>query len=170
MSKGLNTQKRSAMRGFSLIELLIVVAVILIIAAIAIPNFIRARISAHEASATNSLRTINTAETTYSNTYGTGYGTLAQLQTPSDPCTPTAAAACLIDPLLSTGTKSGYTFTAVPLRANNVAFIGAAVPVLVGQTGQRTFCVDQTGTIHADITGGGAPADDVGCEALPAIQ
>ena len=63
-------------KGFSLIELLIVVAIILIIAAIAIPNLLRSRMSANEASAVNSLRSINTAEVTFSSTYGVGYGSL----------------------------------------------------------------------------------------------
>src|SRR5271157_4793005 len=85
--------------GFSLIELLIVVAIILIIAAIAIPNLLRAKIAANETSAANSMRTIFTAETAYASAYGAGYGTLAQLGSAA-PCGPgtvaTAAAACLI--------------------------------------------------------------------------
>src|SRR5690242_7276499 len=102
-------------KGFSLIEVLIVVAIILIIAAIAIPNLLRSRMSANEASAVNSLRTINTAEVTYSSTYGIGYGPLISLSTPAAGCPlATAAAACLIDSGLGGGTKSGYKFTAVP--------------------------------------------------------
>src|SRR5437868_7824897 len=88
-------------RGFSLIELLIVVAIILIIAAIAIPNLLRSKMAANEASAVGSLRTINTAEVTYSSTYGTGYTDLTTLGTSG-----------LLDNVLSAGTKSGYTFTA----------------------------------------------------------
>lgn len=157
-------------RGFSLIELLIVVAIILIIAAIAIPNFLRARISAHESSAVSSIRSINTAEAAYNTTYGAGYGTFAQLGTPSVPCNATAATACLLDPYLSAGSKSGYTFTAVPLGTGNVAFVAASVPMVVGATGQRTFCVDEAGSVHFDLTGSAAPADDAGCEALTALQ
>ena len=85
-------------KGFSLIELLIVVAIILIIAAIAIPNLLRSRIAANEASAAGSIRTIVTAETAYFSTYQAGYGTLAQLGG-AVPCVAAAANACLIDPI-----------------------------------------------------------------------
>lgn len=155
--------------GFSLIELLIVVAVILIIAAIAIPNFLRARMSAHESSAISSMRTINTAEATYNTTYGVGYGTFAQLGSATIGCAPSAAGACLLDPDLSSGTKSGYNFSAFSL-SGGVNYVGGAVPVQVGLTGQRTFCVDEIGSLHVDLTGGAAPADDVGCEALNTLQ
>ena len=84
-------------KGFSLIELLIVVAIILIIAAIAIPNLLRARIAANEASAVGSVRTINTAQVTYSTTYGTGFTSLAQLGGAAG-CVAAPATACLIDP------------------------------------------------------------------------
>src|SRR6266850_755440 len=90
-------------KGFSLIELLIIVA-------IAIPNLMRSRMAANESSAVGSLRTINTAEVTYSTTYGTGFAPLANLGG-ADPCTAVAATACLLDSVLSGGTKSGYTIT-----------------------------------------------------------
>jgi type IV pilus assembly protein PilA len=83
-------------KGFSLIELLIVVAIILIIAAIAIPNLLRSRMAANEASAVGSVRTLNTAQVTYSTTYGTGFTTLAQLGGAA-PCVAAPATACLID-------------------------------------------------------------------------
>src|SRR5438445_12306709 len=96
-------------KGFSLIELLIVVAIILIIAAIAIPNLLRSRMAANEASAVGSMRTINTAAVTYSSTYGIGYpGTLAKL---GPTASATSTSADLLDSVLAAGTKSGYVFT-----------------------------------------------------------
>src|SRR5208337_4058406 len=105
-------------KGFSLIELLIVVAIILIIAAIAIPNLMRSRMAANESSAVGSVRTINTSMVTYSSSYpDTGYpAALANLGGSAAACAPpnlgTIALACLIDPLLSVAPnqKSGYTF------------------------------------------------------------
>ena len=167
---GATSRQQQSHQGFSLIELLIVVDIILIIASIAIPNFLRAKIASHESSAVSSLRTINTSESAYFSTYGVGYGTFAQLSTPAIPCAATAATACLIDPVLSAGTKSGYAFTAVPIGANNLDFVSSAVPLQVGATGQRTFCIDETGAVHMDPAGGAAPADDVGCEALAVLQ
>src|SRR5947209_16677484 len=109
-------------KGFSLIELLIVVAIILIIAAIAIPNLLRARIAANEASAVSSLRTINTAEVTYSTTYPTvGYAaTLAILGPANATCSagPAETNACLLDLSLAspaTTAKSGYLLDAASL-------------------------------------------------------
>jgi type IV pilus assembly protein PilA len=103
--------------GFSLIELLIVVAIILVIAAIAIPNLLRSRMSANEASAVGSMRTINTAEITYVTTYpSSGYSPDLPSLAGSACTSPTSAGACLIDATLGAATtattgKSGYYFT-----------------------------------------------------------
>ena len=147
-------------KGFSLIELLIVVAIILIIAAIAIPNLLRSRMSANEASAVSSMRTINTAEVTYNSTYGIGYGTLAALSAPAAGCpVATAAAACLLDTNLGTGTKAGYTFNAVPSVGSGtaadpfVSFNSTAVPISAGHSGQSDFCSDESGVIRRDPSG-----------------
>src|SRR5580658_9532059 len=98
-------------KGFSLIELLIVVAIILIIAAIAIPNLLRSRIAANQASAVGSLRTLNTAEITYSSTYNVGFtGAMGYLMPNGTNPNPTSTAAGLIDSVLGGGAKSGYSF------------------------------------------------------------
>jgi type IV pilus assembly protein PilA len=149
-------------KGFSLIELLIVVAIILIIAAIAIPNLLRSRMAANEASAVGSLRTITTSEVTYSTTFGLGYGTLAQLSTPAGGCPATGgtvANACLIDAILGAGTKSGYTIGAIPANGAGtaanpfVSFNATAIPQAVGSSGQRGFCTDESGVIRYTTNG-----------------
>jgi prepilin-type N-terminal cleavage/methylation domain-containing protein len=137
--------------GFSLIELLIVVAIILIIAAIAIPNLLRSRIAANETSTVGSLRTINTAEITYNSTYPTvGFTcTLSNLGPPSSG-NPTSTAAGLIDSNLASGNKAGYTIapgTCSTAGAVTVDYQWKADPQSVGTTGQRYFCTDASGVI-----------------------
>jgi type IV pilus assembly protein PilA len=131
-------------KGFSLIELLIVVAIILIIAAIAIPNLLRARIAANESSAVASVRTLNTSQISYNSAYPT-VGFAASLANLSGTCTgtviPTSASACLIDSQLATGTKSGYSFkiaTTGTAPSSNYAVWGN--PLTVNTTGVRSFC------------------------------
>ena len=139
-------------KGFSLIELLIVVAIILIIAAIAIPNLLRSRMAANEASAVGSLRTLNTACVTYSTNYpSVGYpGTLAALG-PST--TATSSSADLIDSVLAGGTKSGYTFTFnAGTGTPSTGYSITADPTSRGTSGQRGFYTDQSGVIRYEAT------------------
>jgi prepilin-type N-terminal cleavage/methylation domain-containing protein len=143
-------------RGFSLIELLIVVAIILIIAAIAIPNFLRSRIAANQASAIESVRTITTAEVTYSTTYGAGYTTnLAVLGPPASGQGVTSTAAGLLDDVLAAGYKSGYSFFYTPdeFNAGTNQYYGYTIfgnPSTVGQTGGMYYYSDQSGVIRAN--------------------
>src|ERR1700679_1754746 len=157
-----NIEMKKKQKGFSLIELLIVVAIILIIAAIAIPNLLRARMAANESSAVGSLRTIVTSEFNYQQTYGIGYAPLTNLGSTA-PCSPatlaTSAAACLVDSQLSSGTKSGYNVTTPApaavgtAAAPNNTFTAVAVPTVIGQSGQRGFYADQSGVIRFTTDG-----------------
>jgi type IV pilus assembly protein PilA len=143
---------RNKQKGFSLIELLIVVAIILIIAAIAIPNLLRARIAANEASAVSSFRTMNTACITYNTSYGAYPTQLTNLAPLSGGATtPSSTAADLLDATLTTAPfqKSGYTFT-FNTGAGTTYSINAD-PMNMNQTGVRGFYTDQTGVIHYNV-------------------
>jgi len=158
-------------KGFTLIELLIVVAIILIIAAIAIPNLLRSRMAANEASAVGSVRTIVTANITYDSTYGNFATTLVQNGGAATVTTATCEHAQLIDSVLGgadPSKKSGYSFH---FLAGNAAVTGSglatgcttnqstdgfgvyAQPITIGTTGQRSFCSDGSGVIRYDLTG-----------------
>jgi len=158
-------------KGFSLIELLIVVAIILIIAAIAVPNLLRSRMAANESSAAASLRTIATANVTYSSTYNVGYAGALTVLSPST--SPTSAAADLLDSVLggsAAPVKSGYVFTysagnAAPTAASpNPGFAIVATPVGPGSSGTSSFCTDQTNVVGRDTDGSSvAPAAATTC-------
>jgi len=156
------------MRGFSLIELLIVVSIILIIAAIAIPGLLKARMSANQASAVESLRTILTAESAYQTSFG-GYSPTMQALGSAAPCPlgtpPTAAQFCFLDPTLSNATtaatpKSGYFFTYVVGAANN-SFALNADPSQQGSTGDMHYFADESQVIRFNAAAVAGPADAV---------
>ena len=143
--------------GFSLIELLIVVAIILVISAIAIPSYLRSRIQANEASAVASLRVINTGAVTYNSTFpDLGFPAQLSFLGGPAPCSLTSTTACMIDENLASGSKSGYKFLWAGDGATpSVAYTLNAPPLVVGNSGQRMFCTDQTGTIRFDPSGSG---------------
>ena len=148
---------RKKQKGFSLIELLIVVAIILIIAAIAIPNLLRAKIAANQASAVGSLRTLNTACIAYSTSYGQFPAALANLGPMASGGTASSTSADLIDSVLASGTKSGYTF-AFTAGNSNQSYTITATPITVGTTGQNMYFTDQSGVIRVNTSGAGASA------------
>jgi type IV pilus assembly protein PilA len=169
-------------KGFSLIELLIVVAIILIIAAIAIPDLLKSRQAANQASAVGSLRTINTAEVTYSSTYTVGFSnTLLNLGPPPSP-PDTQLQANLIDSILAAGVKSNYLFNyqvnpatpAVPAACTNpptntgtpstppvtnAAYITNGSPLLCVTGNGNYYFSDQSGVIRQNSTAVAGPAD-----------
>ena len=163
---------RNKQKGFSLIELLIVVAIILIIAAIAIPNLIRSKMAANEASAVATLRTLNTAEVVYSSNYSVATVFAANLSALGDGGTaancapgappPTSANACLIDTAIekaisTTVTKSGYYLTYPAPGANGYTINND--PGQPGTSGTRHFFTNQTLVITQNSTAAASATD-----------
>ncbi|HTZ97970.1 MAG TPA: prepilin-type N-terminal cleavage/methylation domain-containing protein [Terriglobales bacterium] len=169
-------------RGFSLIELLIVVAIILIIAAIAIPNLLRARISANESSAVSTIRTVNTAQITYQSTFPTvGYAAAMPALGPaaSTGCTtPNSTNSCLIDWIVAQATtpgtaKSGYYFNMGVVTSNgtNLGYTIGGAPAGFNQTGVRGFCSNEDAVIRFTPALSGAPTTTAAtCAAYTALQ
>jgi type IV pilus assembly protein PilA len=168
-------------RGFSVIELLVVVAIILIIASLAIPQLMRARIAANEAAAGEAVRTITTASVAYSSMWGNGYPpALAALGGSGSGAT--CNSANLIDPVVASAPnqKSGFSFAYLAVGAAVIppascasagtnSYLLIASPILNGISGIRSFCADEAGTIHYDTTGA-KPLTQAACEALPQLQ
>jgi len=182
LQSGGKEASRRSVSGFSLIELLIVVAIILIIVAIALPNLLKARMSANEASAAENLRTITTAAVVYNSTWDNGFPpTFATFSGPGGTSS-TCDFAQLVDPTLTNAPnqKSGYQYAYTVFGNPAIAaptcsapgfyqYVVTAVPLTIGFTGNRSFCSDEPGVIHYDPTGvaAGTPA---ACEALPSLQ
>jgi type IV pilus assembly protein PilA len=145
--------------GFSLIELLIVVAIILILAAIAIPNLMRAKISANEASAVSSIRSVTTAQVAYMNTYSAGYADdLLKLGPPAGGGSVSATSAGLLDWVQGCGSqpclKSGYNFRIANVSGSMpTTYDVFGTPVSLGNTGARGFCSGHRMVVMADPAG-----------------
>ena len=148
--------RKRKQKGFSLIELLIVVAIILIIAAIAIPNLLRARISADESSAAAGTRTMATAMIQYQTSYPeVGYASSLAALAGTNCGSPDSSGACLIDNAVASASsggspKSGYLYGAA---GNNAGFSVGAWPSSVGHTGNKSFCAFEDGVVRVDPSG-----------------
>ncbi len=168
--------------GFSLIELLIVVAIILIIAAIAIPNMLKSKMAANQSSAVANLRTVTTAAVSYWIVYGNGYPpSLAAMGGPGPSAT--CAAAVLVDDTIAAAPnqKSGYQFAYVGTQGNVTnspvgcgaagfnGYLATATPISFGQTGNMSYCSSEPGVIHFDTTGATASSEAT-CDLLPTLQ
>jgi type IV pilus assembly protein PilA len=141
-------------RGFSVVELVVLVAILLVIAAIAMPNLLHSNLSENESTAVTSLRTLNTSCASYSMLYA-GYPRSLSNLGPGGAAN--SASADLIDSVLASGAKSGYVFTytagAAGVRGNVLGYSITANPITPGTTGQRGFFTDQSGVIRANTAG-----------------
>ena len=158
-----NRPQSGRSNGFTLMELLIVMAIIAILMLIAIPTMGNMKRYANETSAQQSIRAINMAESQYEQTYPQqGYAcSLTALGGDPHSGAPTATSAQMLDLGLATGIKSGYQFTIGNCTKNSASgsdrvtgYTITAQPLTVGQTGNRTFCSDQFGSLKFDPTGG----------------
>src|ERR1700691_3884850 len=158
-----NRGGRNAEAGFTLMELLIVISIMLILMMIAIPNMLNLKAQANEASALQSLRAIHEAEMQYQiNFPAQGFAcSLASLGGNASSGPPTSTSAQVLQADLATGQKSGYTFnitnctkTTINNQDNYNSYTLTAVPQAVGKTGHNGFCLDMSGTILKDPTGG----------------
>ncbi len=140
---------RSKKRGFTLVEIMIVVAIIVLLAAIAIPNLLRARLNANEATAIATMRTLSTAMESYraAQTPPSYPANLSILNTSTPP---------YIDSALATGNKSGYTFT---LSAGTNTYTVTGTPQSVNVTGSRSFFVDSSGVVRVGTNSTGLPIE-----------
>jgi prepilin-type N-terminal cleavage/methylation domain-containing protein len=160
---------KNGQKGFSLLELVAVVAVILIIAAIAIPNLFQGRVSANESATVSAMQIINTAMTDYNSAHiDLGYAVSLSVLGGTNCTPPDSTSACLIDDQLASGSKDGYSFSAAAIGpAPAEEFFAFAVPL--SGTGNRSFCTTERGGIHFDATGA-AIMDHDSCLALPEVQ
>jgi type IV pilus assembly protein PilA len=160
--------------GFTLIEMPIVIAIILIIAAITIPGMTTIKMNANEASAVQSIRAINQMEITYQAAYGGYAASLANLGG-VDPCTKSPETACLLDQSLAGGVKSGYNFEAVgsnPSNGFSTSYVAGAAPEVFDRTGKRRFCSTDKNVLRADLNAAGStvPPDAAQCTTFSALQ
>jgi type IV pilus assembly protein PilA len=159
----LNFSERRRQRGFTLMELLIVMSIMIILMLIAIPNFISMKASANETSAMQSLRAIYQAQIQYQTSFpANGFAcSLPALGGNASAGPPSPTAAQVLQGELAQGQKSGYTFNIVnctKVTVNNqdmyTSYEVTAVPQAVGKSGHKGFCIDQAGEIKADLSGG----------------
>jgi type IV pilus assembly protein PilA len=146
-------------KGFSLVELLVVIAVIVVILAVAIPNIQKFRLNSAETIVIREVQTIAQAQTQYQSQFGHYASTLTELG-PAHGAADSPAAAGLIPGKLASGEKDGYVFS---LTSTTSGYVVNAVPKTFGSTGRRTFYLDQNGVVHENW--GPQPANDASPEA-----